>query len=138
MKSILLICLMVVLMFSASYAQNYEAIIDNADFTVNNKDVYYNQTPVDKLGRGALNTITCWAEIPGQIFKVSEDKDPVTGVFLGTAEGTVTGIVRGATGLFETLTFFMSPYDKPVMKPEYALKSADDKINSYFSANSTF
>lgn len=99
---------------------------DNA--TINGNEINYDQSPVNKLGRGLVNTATCWSEIPNEIMKTSEKTDPVVGCTVGTVKGIVTTVVRGFTGLFEAVTFFVPPYDEPIMKPEYALKNADDTM----------
>jgi putative exosortase-associated protein (TIGR04073 family) len=89
-------------------------------------------SPVNKLGRGVINTATCWTEIPTGFVKYSEKKDPFYGATFGVVEGTLIGVVRALTGIFDTVTFFVPPYNKPVMKPEYAYTLADDKIKEYF------
>ena len=92
----------------------------------------YRNSPLNKLGRGVINTASCWAEIPAEAIKVTQAKDPLIGVTLGVAQGTVTGILRGITGIVDTLTFFVPPYNKPKMKPEYALTGLDKKFKEYF------
>jgi putative exosortase-associated protein (TIGR04073 family) len=79
----------------------------------------------DKLSRGVVNTVTCWAEIPEGIIKVSKEEEPVKGCVLGTIGGACAMALRAATGIFDTLTFFVPPYDKPLMEPEYALQGSD-------------
>lgn len=102
---------------------------ENTDAVVGEID--YENTPINKLGRGAINTATFWTEIPAKVAEKSAETDPLLGLTLGTVEGAVTAVVRGATGLFDMFTCFMPPYDKPVMKPEYAYKNADDQIKEY-------
>jgi len=93
--------------------------------------VNYDNTALNKLGRGLINTGTCWMEIPTSIFKVSKEKDPLTGTTLGTAEGLVNGVLRGLTGIFDTVTFILPPYNKPLMNPEYVLQEADQATKDY-------
>ncbi|MDD4953429.1 MAG: exosortase system-associated protein, TIGR04073 family [Candidatus Omnitrophica bacterium] len=94
-------------------------------------DIAYENSPINKLGRGTINTATCWAEVPARVFEVSNRHDPLTGFTLGTVEGVFTGIFRGLTGIFDAVTFIIPPYDEPIMQPEYALTRADREIKEY-------
>lgn len=94
-------------------------------------EIKYDNSPVNKLGRGAINTTTCWLEIPAKIYDVSNKRDPVLGWTLGLAEGTLTTFVRAGTGLFDVVTFVIPPYNKPIMTPEYAFQNANDKMKEY-------
>jgi putative exosortase-associated protein (TIGR04073 family) len=98
---------------------------------VETENIQYDKTPINKLGRGLINTGTFWAEVPAQAFKVTNERDPLMGATLGVAEGLFTGLLRGLSGIYDTLTFILPPYDKPMMKPDYALKNADDRIKEY-------
>jgi len=139
MKKILVILCMFLTMFSlVNYAAadgEYEPYPQEESeedlYGSDAEDIRYEKTPVNKLGRGVINTATCWAEIPAQMAKVSKEHDPALGCTLGVVEGAISGIVRGATGIFDALTFFIPPYDKPIMKPEYSLTNADNKIKEY-------
>ena len=103
------------------------------DSSIQINKVNYDNTALNKLGRGLINTGTCWAEIPASILKVSKEKDPLTGTTLGTAEGAVNCVLRGLTGIFETVTFILPPYNKPLMRPEYALPAADQAMKDYLN-----
>jgi len=118
--------LVAALIFAGSvYAQDSGNSKDNA---IDATHMPYDRTPLNKLGRGLINTLTCWVEIPAEAVKVGQEKDPLTGCTLGVVEGFVTGIIRGATGIFDVATFMIPPYNKPIMKPEYALTSAFEKF----------
>ncbi len=93
--------------------------------------ICYDNTPVKKLTRGVTNTAFCWAEIPADVAKTAKQTDPVIGLTYGTAKGILTGVTRGLLGIVDTLTFFVPPYDKPLMKPEYAYSRADEKMKDY-------
>jgi putative exosortase-associated protein (TIGR04073 family) len=121
------VLLLALSIYIGAYAE--EASDDGA--WVDSRTIDYTNSAVNKLGRGIINTATCWAEIPGQIAEVSRKQDPVIGWTLGLVEGTCTALVRGVTGIVDILTFAAPPYDKPNMKPEYALTSADEKIKKY-------
>ena len=132
MKRILLFSWVLILVFSVNiYAQDNRATAageEDAGSLIDTADMRYEKSPLNKLGRGIINTLTCWAEIPAEAYKVSEDKDPLTGCTLGVAEGFFTAMLRGLTGIFDTVTFIIPPYNKPLMKPEYALTSAFEKF----------
>lgn len=99
-----------------------------------NRDFAYKKSPLNKLGRGAINLVTCWAEVPAQFFKVSAatpDDNTVAGALVGFPQGALIGLVRGATAIYDICTFPIPPYDKPVMKPEYAIQHADAETDNY-------
>lgn len=112
------------------YAES-EVDTGNYDETIETSEIKYTNSPVNKLGRGVVNTATCWAEIPAEIFAVSKDSDPVAGCTLGLAKGIFTGLLRGLTGIYDAVTFLIPPYNKPLMEPEYALQSVDQKQKEY-------
>ena len=112
-------------------ANVYASELTSQDDSIQSNKVNYNNTALNKLGRGLINTGTCWAEIPASIFKVSKENDPLVGTTLGTAEGLVNGVWRGLTGIFDVVTFAIPPYNKPLMKPEYALAGADQATKDY-------
>ena len=92
----------------------------------------YRTKAINKLDRGIVNTATFWLEVPAEVAKVSKEQDPFMGATVGLVHGLITSVVRAGTAAFDTVTFFVPPYDKPVMKPEYALNRADDKIKDLF------
>lgn len=118
------------LLAPADAQETQTEVIDN-NYSIDGNNISYENSPVNKLGRGLINTATCWAEVPASVAKVSEQSDPFIGTTLGAVEGVFTGILRGITGLFEAVTFVIPPYNKPIMEPEYALKSADDNLKEY-------
>jgi len=93
--------------------------------------ISYTNSPMNKLGRGLINTVTCWTEVPSQVTKVSQESNPALGCTIGLAEGVTATLVRCLTGLFDVITFALPPYNKPILKPEYALKEADSNIKEY-------
>jgi putative exosortase-associated protein (TIGR04073 family) len=88
------------------------------------------KTPVNKLIRGLVNSLTFLVEIPASIFDVTKRKGGLAGATLGVADGFFTSFMRLGTGLFDLVTFPIPPYDKPLLKPEYAIDSAVDKMSS--------
>ncbi|OGX45820.1 MAG: hypothetical protein A3G38_00375 [Omnitrophica WOR_2 bacterium RIFCSPLOWO2_12_FULL_51_8] len=83
------------------------------------------KTPVNKLVRGFVNMTLCWAELFAQPIKVSKERNPGVGLTLGLVEGVFLSALRAATGLFDTVTCLIPPYDRPLMKPEYAFESPE-------------
>ncbi len=74
-----------------------------------------------KLGRGFVNVVTCWVEIPRNIAIEWENTDPVSGLFVGGIEGIGWGFARFASGVYEVVTFPIpvpAGY-KPMMEPEF-------------------
>jgi putative exosortase-associated protein (TIGR04073 family) len=92
----------------------------------------YEKRPINKLNRGVINGVTFWTELPAGVAKVSSEQNLAMGVTVGVVQGAITSVARAGTALFDTVTFFIPPYDKPVMKPEYALNHADDKMRELF------
>lgn len=133
MKRILsLICMLVLAISVGSvFAQEHQADEETSFRTVDVGKIDYDDSPINKLGRGMINTATCWAEIPAQAIRVSQEKDPLIGFTLGAAEGVVTALARGATGIFEAVTFPVASYDEPVLEPEYAHQSFDQAFQEY-------
>lgn len=74
-----------------------------------------------KLGRGIANVATC----PAELIRTSELTGRKDGALAGLTVGLVKGVwrtvVRGATGVFEVVTFYAEiPKDfAPLMKPEF-------------------
>lgn len=99
---------------------------------INADEMSLENTPVNKFERGAINTVTFWAEVPAAVCKVSQERDPVLGMTVGVVQGTVTAVARGVTGIVDMFTCAAPPYNKPSMHPEYALTHADNAIKSYF------
>jgi len=105
-------------------AKKDEPLVDTADMR-------YQKSPLNKLGRGLLNVVTSPNEIPAGIYRVSRDKGDFVGVTLGTVEGFCTFLIRGAVGIYDSVTFVIPPYNKPIMQPEYAFQSLEDSFHDY-------
>jgi putative exosortase-associated protein (TIGR04073 family) len=85
-----------------------------------NKDDSNGTKIMKKLGRGLLNSVTCWMELPLAWVDYADQRDPFTAVVFGTADGIVKSVDRAAGGVYETVFFAVpSPrYYKPVLDPE--------------------
>lgn len=105
------------------------AILAISTPSVQASDIYREQTTIDammeKLGRGLVNILTGWIEIPKNIAKSWRETDPFTGFIVGGIKGIGWGFARTMVGVYETVTFpFPIPRDyEPLMEPEYILPS---------------
>ena len=77
------------------------------------------QDPIHKMGRGLVNVLTGWIELPKQIHLGSQEDNPITGLGRGLLKGAGLTILRGGIGIYEALTFplpyprdFASPYEQ--------------------------
>jgi len=93
------------------------------------EDVYRENTDINrmfhKLGRGLVNVLTGWIEIPKNIAEEWRASDPFTGFIVGTIKGIGWGFGRTVAGVYEVVTFpFPIPRNyQPVMQPEFILPS---------------
>ena len=74
-----------------------------------------------KLGRGLSNTAFGWFEIIHEISQESDNHGPFIGLPAGILGGTVVGLGRTVSGIFEILTFPWPNGKKgygPVLLPE--------------------
>ncbi|MCX5681463.1 MAG: exosortase system-associated protein, TIGR04073 family [Candidatus Omnitrophica bacterium] len=98
------------------------ALINTADMSKT-----YGKTPFNKLTRGVFNMSTFYFEIPAGAMRVAKEKDNYfIGGTVGTAQGFFACILRAVTGVFDTVTFIIPPYNRPVMNPEYAVQSLEE------------
>ena len=84
------------------------------------------QDPIHKLGRGAVNLLTGWIEIPKQLQQGTLEENPVAGAGRGLLRGVGLALLRVGVGLYEGVTFplplpsaYGSPY-APMELPDYA------------------
>lgn len=84
------------------------------------------QDPIHKAGRGAVNILTSWMEIPRNFHLGTQEDNPVLGVVVGLAKGVGLGATRLVLGGYEVLTFpipyphdYASPYEGLEL-PDYA------------------
>lgn len=91
------------------------------------EDVYRENTDIEKifhkLGRGVVNVLTGWVEIPKNIAKEWRKTDPFTGTIIGLFKGLGWGIARTFAGFYEVISFpFPVPRNyEPIMQPEFVL-----------------
>ena len=77
------------------------------------------ENALDKLGRGLINTATGCGEYPRQIMETSKEHNVPLGISWGQAKGIGMSVVRTGVGCYDTGTFYLPPYDRPVLDPEH-------------------
>lgn len=82
------------------------------------------QDPIHKMGRGIVNVLTGWLELPKQVHLGSQEDNPVAGLGWGLLKGAGLTVLRGGVGIYETVTFPV-PYPKDFASP-YAQMELND------------
>ncbi len=138
MKNLILVLGVLVFAFvglTAGYCydsdSSYEYTFTSPPVEIDRDDISYSDTPVNKLERGVITMATFWMEIPAEVAKVSNEEDPAAGLTVGVVNGVITSAMRGIAGIYDTVTFPIPSYTKPVMKPDYPWKAADEKIKAW-------
>ncbi len=74
--------------------------------------------PLQKAGRGLVNILAGWIEIPKHVHQGSLDANPLSGLGAGLAKGCGLTLLRAGVGVYEVLTFpipyphaYASPYE---------------------------
>lgn len=77
------------------------------------------QDPIHKMGRGVVNVLTGWIEIPSRVHSGMRQDNATVGVARGVVDGVGMALLRVGVGLFEAVTFpieypkdFASPYEQ--------------------------
>ena len=107
---------------STAYADTGTTSGTGTDSSVQGADTSFRAGgAVTKLGRGAVNTVTGWVEVPKRIHETSQRSGPWAGLTWGLLRGLGYGFIRTAGGVYEVVTFpFPAPPGyRPVMRPEY-------------------
>ncbi len=86
--------------------------------------VAWAQDPIHKMGRGVVNVLTGWVELPKQIGMGFSQEHPFTGAGSGFLEGVKLLAVRMGMGLYETVTFPVA-YPKDYASPYVAMELND-------------
>ena len=82
----------------------------------------YDQNAGTKFARGVTNGVTSLIEIPKQIYLVSKEREPITGITYGMVKGVAYAILRIAEGVYDVVFFAIPPYDQPLMDPEFVFE----------------
>lgn len=70
-----------------------------------------------KFGSGIANAATGFAELPKTIILTSQQENPLYGITLGTAKGTMHAVGRSLIGILDAATFIIP--NKTQIKPLY-------------------
>ena len=83
----------------------------------------YAQNPPVKLGRGILNTLTGFWEVPSQMLRTCKNEGVPKGLTIGLAKGIAWGLYRTVAGLYEIVTFVIPiPFGyEPITDPAILL-----------------
>ena len=82
------------------------------------------QDPIHKAGRGAVNVLTGWLEIPKNLHLGAQEENPVLGAAVGLVKGTGLAAARLLIGAYEAITFPF-PYPAGYASPYEALELPD-------------
>jgi len=103
------------------------AFLKNINSSPQEVQAYGNDSPVNKMGQGAINTLTSWVDVPRKISEESEERNIIAGCTLGFGEGVAVGLARTASGVYDMATFSAGPYNKPLMDPRYKVEKPDEE-----------
>ena len=115
----------------APQVQAQDISLDAVPGSIDAERIAYERTPVNKLGRGAINVVTFWLEVPAEVYRVAHKKNAFIGSSLGFLQGICTGSLRLGTGILDMVTCFLPPYDQPLMEPEYAFDDVKKTSQEY-------
>ncbi|MCF7907928.1 MAG: exosortase system-associated protein, TIGR04073 family [Candidatus Omnitrophica bacterium] len=82
----------------------------------------YDQNAATKLARGIVNGVTSWIEVPKQVYLVSKEREPLTGITYGMVKGVVYTVLRVTEGAYDIASFAIPPYDQPLLEPEFVFE----------------
>ena len=82
------------------------------------------QDPIHKMGRGVVNVLTGWLELPKQISLGKEEENPVVGIGKGLLKGAGLALLRMGVGVYEAVTFPI-PYPKDFASPYEQMELSD-------------
>ena len=84
------------------------------------------QGRVEKLLRGAVNTLTGWVEIPKNIYDVTVEENGFSGATKGTIQGFGMAVVRTGCGVYEVVTFPLPVPDgyEPILYPVHVFDNS--------------
>jgi len=76
------------------------------------------QDPIHKMGRGVVNLLTSWIEIPKNMHLGLLEEQPLFGLGRGVIKGLGLTALRAGVGVYEAITFpipaprgYASPYE---------------------------
>lgn len=75
-----------------------------------------------KLAQGVVNGVTFPIEFPKQIYLTTKSDNILSGLTFGMAKGICYGLLRLASGVYDTVTCVIPPYGKVQMEPKYVFE----------------
>ncbi len=83
---------------------------------------------MEKLGRGLINLITGWVEVPKRMDETNKRSSLGPALTIGLLRGLGHGFVRTTAGAYEIVTFpFPAPPDyRPIVQPEYVFTNESE------------
>ena len=82
------------------------------------------QDPIHKVGRGIVNVLTGWIEVPKQLHLGAQEENPIAGIGQGLLKGVSLTVLRLGAGVFEAVTFPI-PYPKDFASPYEHMELSD-------------
>ncbi len=82
------------------------------------------QDPIHKFGRGAVNVLTCWIELPKNFHLGMQEANPVLGVGVGLLKGVGLAATRLVLGAYEVVSFPV-PYPAAYASPYESIELSD-------------
>jgi len=86
---------------------------------LNYQNSYKRELQPNKVSDGLVNAATSWIDIPREVVRTTKEENIIIGATFGLGKGVAYSFVRGTGGAVDVATFGMSPYDKPLVQPEY-------------------
>ena len=83
------------------------------------------QDPIHKMGRGVVNLLTGWIELPKQIHLGTQEDNPVSGLGWGLVKGVGLTLLRSGVGIYEAVTFPIPYYPKGFASPYEGMELND-------------
>ena len=83
------------------------------------------QDPIHKMGRGVVNLLTGWIELPKQIHLGTQEDNPVSGLGWGLVKGVGLTLLRSGVGIYEAVTFPIPYYPKDFASPYEGMELND-------------
>ena len=83
------------------------------------------QDPIHKMGRGVVNLLTGWIELPKQIHLGTQEDNPVAGLGWGLVKGVGLTLLRSGVGIYEAVTFPIPYYPKDFASPYEGMELND-------------
>ena len=99
----------------------------------------YAQSPPAKLGRGLVNTLTGFLELPLNVLRTYKSDGWPKGLTIGFARGLAMGVYRTLVGIYEVVTFVIPmPKDYSAITTPPTLLTSETLVPGYPAARKDF